>query len=88
MVAVMIVVGVWHGAGWHFVIWGIWNGACLGIYHLWRGGVVRRVAWLRAPTPALSALSVALTYASFTFGLGWIAAPSTADALTIYRSFL
>ncbi|HZO94685.1 MAG TPA: MBOAT family O-acyltransferase [Candidatus Baltobacteraceae bacterium] len=88
MFAVMVIVGVWHGAGWQFVAWGVWNGACVAVYHLWRGGVVRRVAWLRAPSPALTALSTGLTYASFTFGLGWIAAPSLADALTIYRTFL
>jgi alginate O-acetyltransferase complex protein AlgI len=88
MVAVMLIVGVWHGAGWHFVIWGAWNGACLAIYHLWRNGVARHVALLRTPNPVLRVLSMGLTYASFTFGLAWIAAPSTAAALSIYRAFL
>jgi alginate O-acetyltransferase complex protein AlgI len=88
MVAVMIIIGVWHGAGLHFVIWGVWNGACLAFYHLWRAGVSRRIAWLSAPNPVLRVLSVGLTYASFTFGLGWIPAPSTADAFSIYRAFL
>ena len=88
MSAVMVVVGIWHGAGWHFFIWGLWNAACLAIFHLWRGGVVRHVAWLRRPSPALTVASILLTYGSFTFGLGWIAAPTTADALVIYRSFL
>ncbi len=87
MLAVMVVIGVWHGAGWQFVIWGLWNGACMAVFQLWRGGVSRRVAWLRTPSPLLSVLSAGLTYASFTFGLGWIAAPTTADALSIYRTF-
>lgn len=88
MLAVMLIIGVWHGAGWQFVIWGAWNGACMAIYQLWRGGVSRRVGWLRAPSPLLAVPSVALTYASFTFGLGWVAAPTIGDALTIYRAFL
>jgi len=88
MIAVMIIIGVWHGPGLRFVIWGLWNGACLATCQLWRAGVTRRVGWLRAPNPLLRVLSVGLTYASFTFGLGWIAAPSTAGALSIYRAFL
>jgi alginate O-acetyltransferase complex protein AlgI len=88
MLMVMIVIGVWHGAGWQFVIWGGWNAACMAIFQLWRGGVSRRVEWLRTPSPLLRVVSVGLTYASFTFGLGWVAAPTIGDALTIYRTFL
>lgn len=88
MFAVMVIIGVWHGAGGQFVVWGLWNGACMAVFQLWRGGVSRRVAWLRTPSPLLRVLSTGLTYASFTFGLGWIAAPTIADALSIYRTFL
>lgn len=28
--------GLWHGANWTFVIWGIIHGLCLGANHLWR----------------------------------------------------
>jgi alginate O-acetyltransferase complex protein AlgI len=88
MFAVMVVIGVWHGAGWQFVIWGVWNGGCMAVYQLWRGGVSRRIAWLRTPSPLLSILGGGLTWASFTFGLGWVAAPTIGAALSIYRTFL
>lgn len=88
MLAVMIVVGVWHGAGGQFVVWGIWNGGCLAIYHVWRNGIARRVPWLRDSSPFLRVTSTAMTYVSFAFGLGWIAAPTMTAALSIYKAFL
>ena len=32
----MLLGGLWHGAGWNFVIWGLWHGTGLVINHLWR----------------------------------------------------
>jgi alginate O-acetyltransferase complex protein AlgI len=32
----MIVIGVWHGAGWPFVIWGAYNGILLVGYQVWQ----------------------------------------------------
>ncbi len=28
----MLVAGLWHGAGWHFVLWGLWHGAMLCLF--------------------------------------------------------
>ncbi|MBU0677715.1 MAG: MBOAT family protein [Verrucomicrobia bacterium] len=30
----MLLGGLWHGASWHFVLWGAWHGAALIVYHL------------------------------------------------------
>jgi D-alanyl-lipoteichoic acid acyltransferase DltB (MBOAT superfamily) len=35
----MLLGGLWHGAGWNFLIWGGLHGFYLGINHLWRGAV-------------------------------------------------
>jgi len=32
----MLIGGIWHGAGWTFVIWGALHGAYLLVYHAWR----------------------------------------------------
>jgi alginate O-acetyltransferase complex protein AlgI len=32
----MLLGGLWHGAAWHFVIWGAWHGAVLGVERWWR----------------------------------------------------
>ncbi|HTO08885.1 MAG TPA: MBOAT family O-acyltransferase [Myxococcota bacterium] len=28
--------GLWHGASWHFVLWGLYNGVTLCVYSLWK----------------------------------------------------
>jgi len=43
LMATMLLGGLWHGAGWTFVIWGALHGAYLTINHLWRGTVSESV---------------------------------------------
>lgn len=38
----MGLVGLWHGAQWTFILWGILNGVCLFSYHLFSLHVLRR----------------------------------------------
>ncbi|WP_206293726.1 MBOAT family O-acyltransferase [Humisphaera borealis] len=40
VMVVMLVSGIWHGAGLNFVVWGAWHGLLLVIHRLWsrRGG--------------------------------------------------
>lgn len=35
LVGIMALVGLWHGAGWGFVIWGIMHGCYLALYRMW-----------------------------------------------------
>lgn len=32
----MFVAGLWHGAGWTFILWGVWHGLALIANHCWR----------------------------------------------------
>ena len=34
--AVFVIGGIWHGAGWTFIVWGALHGAALVIYRLWQ----------------------------------------------------
>jgi D-alanyl-lipoteichoic acid acyltransferase DltB (MBOAT superfamily) len=48
LMAVMLLGGLWHGAGWTFVVWGGLHGLYLGINHAWHAVKVplwRPVAW-------------------------------------------
>ena len=38
----MLVGGVWHGAGWTYVIWGTLHGVALAVNHLWDARIVLR----------------------------------------------
>jgi alginate O-acetyltransferase complex protein AlgI len=35
LIGVMALVGLWHGAGWGFVLWGIMHGTYLVLYRMW-----------------------------------------------------
>ncbi|SFT87538.1 D-alanyl-lipoteichoic acid acyltransferase DltB, MBOAT superfamily [Selenomonas sp. GACV-9] len=44
----MLIIGLWHGAGWTFVIWGGFHGALLMINHAWRKTAIvlpKAVSW-------------------------------------------
>ena len=44
LVITMLLGGLWHGAGWTFVIWGALHGLYLLINHAWRG-IKNRMGW-------------------------------------------
>ena len=35
--ATMVLSGLWHGAAWNFVVWGLFHGVLLLAYHQLRG---------------------------------------------------
>ena len=41
----MLLGGLWHGAAWNFVFWGIYHGLGLGLHALYQR-LCQRVAWL------------------------------------------
>jgi alginate O-acetyltransferase complex protein AlgI len=62
--ASMALCGLWHGAGWNFIAWGVWHGVGLVAVQLFadaqrRSAAVRRLATL----PGATAVSVGLTFA-------------------------
>jgi alginate O-acetyltransferase complex protein AlgI len=36
LIITMLLGGLWHGAGWTFVLWGGWHGVLLAVDHAWR----------------------------------------------------
>lgn len=82
----MALAGLWHGAAWTFVIWGVWHGLGLTIQRLWSQNVVPRNALLRSHGRFVTALSIALTFVFV--GLGWVlfAATSLSNASSVYRA--
>jgi len=60
----MVAVGVWHGAGWTFVLWGACQGMLLLINQWWR-----RLRGPRRPTPLGQVIGWILTFGSFAASL-------------------
>jgi alginate O-acetyltransferase complex protein AlgI len=40
------IVGLWHGAGWTFVLWGCMHGAALAVHRLWTKSGISMPSWL------------------------------------------
>lgn len=70
----MLLGGLWHGAGWTFIVWGGLHGAYLVINHLWRGFLKRcqwdkphgeRPVWAAGGAIALTFLAVHVSWVFF-----------------------
>ncbi len=74
--------GLWHGASWTFVFWGLYHGLFILIHRVWLR--FRKKFNLRAPNVVIS---VAATF--IIVSLGWIffRAPSFSRAIDVFRSF-
>jgi alginate O-acetyltransferase complex protein AlgI len=94
-VVTFLVSGIWHGAAWHFVVWGLYMGVLVAGYRVWR--VVVKDPLLQR-VPALSngatgrALSIGggviggvLTFALVTLGWGLFVMPVDRFVLMIGR---
>lgn len=81
----MLLGGLWHGAGWTFVIWGALHGVYLMLNHLWRGVVAERFlrwipGWLGTLTGgALTFIAVVVAWVVFR-------ADNMAQALVILKA--
>ncbi|HOV81015.1 MAG TPA: MBOAT family O-acyltransferase [Bacillota bacterium] len=67
----MALCGLWHGAAWNFVVWGVYHGAGLSFYRIYRkrgASLIRCIEKL--PAPVTKTLS---TVATFHFVcIGWV----------------
>jgi alginate O-acetyltransferase complex protein AlgI len=87
LVTAMAVSGIWHGAGWNFLGWGVYHGVLMALHRFWTSAklfapIRSRLAPEVATGPAAKALkstgavlSVALTFSLVTFGWGLFAMP-------------
>lgn len=82
MLIVFLVSGIWHGAGWQFIVWGMMHGV-LYVLTKWRmerknvkkeGGIIRKT------------LSVAATFLYVNAAWVFFRAPSVQEAVTLFKT--
>ncbi len=73
------VAGLWHGAGWTFVVFGLIHGVALALNHVWREYELPRL-----PKP----LAWALTMLTVVTALAFFRAASVGEALALLRAAL
>jgi alginate O-acetyltransferase complex protein AlgI len=87
--------GLWHGASWTFVAWGLLHGLYLSINHAWRALVASRLAGTReriraAPilSLALRGVSVAITFLAVTFAWAFFRSRDFDSAFRLAKGML
>jgi D-alanyl-lipoteichoic acid acyltransferase DltB (MBOAT superfamily) len=90
LMVTMLLGGLWHGAGWNFLVWGGLHGIYLGVNHLWREwrGGDRRASAARSVPKGLVAkgLSWAVTFLAVVIAWVFFRARTTAGAWQMLAS--
>jgi D-alanyl-lipoteichoic acid acyltransferase DltB (MBOAT superfamily) len=83
----MLIGGIWHGAGWTFVVWGALHGSYLMINHAWRAVKGRLFPGHRQPSSRTATVfSIGLTFLAVMIGWTFFRADSVASAMTILHA--
>jgi len=82
----MLLGGLWHGAGWTFVLWGALHGGYLVINHAWRALRRKLGHDRRRPTAAGNAAACLLTFAAVVAGWVVFRAPDISTAGAILKA--
>jgi alginate O-acetyltransferase complex protein AlgI len=69
LLVTMLLGGLWHGAGWNYLIWGGLHGIYLSVNHLWRGW---RGGDKRAPVAALIVKGLCWAITFFAVVIAWV----------------
>ena len=88
LMVTMLLGGLWHGAGWTFVVWGGLHGAYLAVNHAWAHLRERNLPWLPIGTWWYRALAVALTFLAVVIAWVFFRAPDFTTATTILRGMV
>ncbi|KIZ45221.1 MULTISPECIES: MBOAT family O-acyltransferase [Rhodopseudomonas] len=78
----MFLSGVWHGAGWQFVIFGLLHGCYLTVNHAWRA-TKRKLGWGDRQSRWRAAVAVLTTFACVTIALVFFRAADVPTALRL-----
>ena len=82
-VLTMFISGVWHGAGWQFVVFGLLHGFYLVVAHGWRAFKVRRGWKLDSDHALHRGAAVLLTFLCVVVAMVFFRAANVSTALTI-----
>jgi D-alanyl-lipoteichoic acid acyltransferase DltB (MBOAT superfamily) len=75
----MLLIGLWHGVTWNFILWGLWHGVGLFLQNRWSEFIRPRLAGLenrKGLNFLLTALSIIITFQYVALGWVWFALPT------------
>jgi alginate O-acetyltransferase complex protein AlgI len=84
----MFISGLWHGAGYGFIVWGLLHGFYLTINHAWRFVVPRLWLARQQYTRVMRPLGQLLTFVSVTLSMVFFRSPTIASAIDILEGMI
>jgi alginate O-acetyltransferase complex protein AlgI len=84
----MFISGLWHGAGYGFIVWGLLHGCYLTINHGWR--VVAARLWPDRPSydRVMKPIGLILTFVSVTTAMVFFRAPTMTSAIDVVKGII
>ena len=86
LLVTMLLGGLWHGAGWTFVIWGGLHGLYLDINHAWRALKPKLNLTLKVPALVSNNVSWLITFVAVMVSWVFFRAPSIHSALLVLEA--
>ena len=86
--ATMLLSGVWHGAGYTFILWGLLHGLYLIVNHAWRQYGPRSAQDKGLNTPVTTVVGFALTFVAVVFAMVLFRAPNVATAINVMKGMV
>jgi D-alanyl-lipoteichoic acid acyltransferase DltB (MBOAT superfamily) len=83
----MLLIGLWHGVTWSFILWGLWHGVGLFLQNRWSEFIRPRLVglenrkWLNS---SLTVLSTILTFQYVALGWVWFALPNLTSSVHVF----
>jgi alginate O-acetyltransferase complex protein AlgI len=87
-VVTMFVSGLWHGAGYGFIVWGLIHGCYLTINHGWRVVAARLWPDRRSYDRVMRPAGLVLTFVSVTTAMVFFRAPTMASAIDVVKGII
>jgi D-alanyl-lipoteichoic acid acyltransferase DltB (MBOAT superfamily) len=86
LMGTMFLGGLWHGAGWNFVVWGVAHGVLLAVNHAWRAFRQGRGQDLRQTTLPGRTVSVVITFTAVVATMVLFRAADLPSAWTLLKA--
>lgn len=83
----MLLIGLWHGITWNFVLWGIWHGLGLFVHNRYNEWVKTRSSrWADRPRlkQVINVLNVLVTFNFVALGWVWFALPQVSSSMQVF----
>ena len=88
IIAVMLIGGIWHGAGWNFIIWGGLHGIYIVVNHVWRFCDTKYINNQNSPNLIWFWFSRILTFIAITIAWVFFRSETLGEAIIILQGML